>query len=703
MALKYFFNFPLILALIVALFTVNPLSAYGQGPDEDSHNVAATLVASHTQVTPGQVFYLALKLEHAPGWHTYWRNPGDSGQPPAIEWQQTDIQPEDFTWPTPEVIPTPPLTTYGYSGVVYLPMAVSVPKEYPGSALEFKGTASWLECKDICLPATKNISVSVKVREQARASAAGKAIEQTLMQRVPREASGWQTDATYGPDVLELTFTPSAPLNNRDIRFLPYETGIIENSAQQTIEFDAPTNTYTLQVPRNTFTANAPSRLEGILIHDRHRSFRFNAEAGEGAVAALTPIGAGLGLLVALGLAFLGGLLLNLMPCVLPVLALKITHLVSHAQKEAPWHHGMAFALGVISTFLVLAGVLIALQAGGQALGWGFQLQNPVFVLIISIILLAVALDLMGVFEIGAGLSRLGGKGEHVRGKTGSFLTGVLATIVATPCTAPFMGSALAFTLGKPAVIVLTVFAVLGLGLAAPYVLLTIFPRLLRFIPKPGPWMITFKQILAFPILATILWLLWVLGSQVGPDGLTIGLLVLLVVAFGLWLWGRFGQGLDASPARAFTVLVITLGLLSGACYFGAIALKTLDASYSQATGERGVAEHTLFRPGLPEELQQQGQASFVIFTADWCITCKVNERVVIASREIQAAFEQENIEVIVADWTRRDDMIGNTLKKHGRAGVPFYLYYPPEAGAQPKPLPELLTQDIVLRTIYDK
>lgn len=683
-------------------FTTNSVRA------AEENNVQARLISGHIQVSPGQSFYLALRLAHKKHWHTYWHNPGDSGQPPEIEWQNTSgLTPGNIIWPTPEVIPTPPLMTYGYQGEVYMPVKITLPQDFNQNQVIFSGTARWLECKDICLPASKDVSVSLDVGDAPRTNAPQhKAIKNTLLERVPRPASDWQMSAIYTPEVLALTFKPNRPeqYRNSDFRFLPHETGIINNSAPQQVSFNQESGGYTLRIQRDDFTQRMPDTLKGIVIYEKHKAIAFSAPTSRGSVADISTEDQGLALafLIALGLAFVGGLILNLMPCVLPVLALKVTHLVAHAQKEAPWHHGVAFAVGVVSTFLVLAGLLIFLQAGGQALGWGFQLQNPVFVLIMSIILLAVAMDLMGVFTIGAGLSRLGGKEEQVAGKTGSFLTGVLATVVATPCTAPFMGTALAYTLGKPAAITLTIFAVLGLGLATPYVLLTAFPKLLRLIPKPGTWMITFKQILAFPILATILWLLWVLGGQVGPDGITLGMLVLLVVAFALWLWGRFGQNLMISRTRAVAVFVVALALICTAGYMGAAQLQTLDKAYSKATGSQENAEYTPFRPGLPEELQRKGQASFVIFTADWCITCKVNERMVLDTPPVRKAFAENNIEVIVADWTRRDDTIGRALKKHGRAGVPFYLYYPPEPSAAPEPLPELLTQDIVLGTVND-
>ena len=698
--------------LLITLFLLAPLPAYAK----PENNVQVDLISSHQKITPGQSFYLALKLSHDKHWHTYWTNPGDSGQAIKITWdEKTPVTTSDILWPTPEIIPTPPLVTYGYEGVVYIPMRATLPADFSAQNITLNAQAKWLECKDICLPAQKDISLNLEVGMTVEKNRDDhKAIENTLLERLPQSTADWEMSATYGADKLELTFAPppdrqkpKTPLpteevNNADIHFLPFKTGIIENSAPQNLSYNPQTNTYTLQVKRNDFTQNAPEVLSGILLYDKHKSLKFSSLAHTGDVHDIKDDKkqTNYGFLIALGLALLGGLILNLMPCVLPILALKITHLVSHAQKQSPWQHGIAFAIGVISTFMVLAGVLIALQAGGQALGWGFQLQNPLFVLIICVILLIVALDLFGIFEIGTGLTRLGGKAEQVDGKLGSFFVGILATVVATPCTAPFMGSAMAFTLGKPAGVILAVFAMLGVGLSAPYVLLTTFPKCMGFIPKPGPWMVTFKQILGFPILATILWLVWVLGGQVGHDGMLISLGVLLVVAFAVWLWGRFGQSLTSSSRKSRLIMAISLLLISGAFYLGVSGLRMLEDVYTHNTTQAQQTQHVPFRPGLAEERQQQGKASFVIFTADWCITCKINEQTVLNTTKIQQAFKEKDIGVIVADWTRQDDDITRALKKHGRASVPFYLYYPPEYEVAPQPLPELLTQDRVLRTI---
>lgn len=693
-------------AIAAAFFMLAPAHA------QEENNVAVSLVADHSVVTPGQSFYLALRLDHKKDWHTYWKNPGDSGQAIKVNWQQVSgAKVGAVQWPTPVVIPTPPLVTYGYKGDVLLPVKVSVPADMPSGTnltfkADFKAEAEWLECKDICLPASIEISHQIQVGNQrTQAPAWHSKIRQTVKRNLPQEATDWQQSAVYGEDKIQLSFRPPQAFKYQNFRFLPFESGVMDNSAPQKQTYNKADNTYTLLLERDTFLKNTPSPLEGILAYTQggeRKSVVFSAEAKAGLVNQV-PGGsvAETGFILALVLAFVGGLILNLMPCVLPVLAIKITQMVQHVKQEAPWHHGAAFAAGVVATFWLLAGSLLALQAAGHALGWGFQLQNPVFVLFIATVLLLVALDLMGVFEIGAGLTRLGGAGQHIKGKTGSFLTGVLATIVATPCTAPFMGTALAFTLGKDSATVLAVFSFLGLGLAAPYVLLTLFPRLLSAIPQPGPWMVRFKQILAFPVLATVVWLLWVAGGQVGVDGIFIVLVVLLTVAFAAWLWGAYGQGLDKTRRQAWSAFLIAALLVVGALYFGGSTVQNLSDNY---TKESSLSYNALpFEPGLAEKLQQEGTGVFVVFTADWCITCKVNERLVIHTPEVQKAFADNNIQMIVADWTRKDDAISNALKKHGRAGVPFYLYYPPTADAAPIPLPELLTKDIVFATINNQ
>jgi thiol:disulfide interchange protein len=402
------------------------------------------------------------------------------------------------------------------------------------------------------------------------------------------------------------------------------------------------------------------------------------------------------GLLLAAGAAFLGGLILNLMPCVLPVLSLKIFGFVQQAGQDprrARWH-GLSFAAGVVGSFLALATVLLVLRAGGQALGWGFQLQSPFMVALLAFVFVLLALNLLGVFEIGMGLTRLGGKTGNLTGHGRSFADGILAAVVASPCTAPFMGAALGFSLSQPPAGALSIFAALGLGLATPYLVLAFWPRLLRWIPKPGPWMETFKQLLAFPLLATVVWLLWVFGLQTGVAAMAWLAGGLLVAGLAAWIYGTWG-----TPARSPRVRRTAQGF--AAILLAAAVLGSSPQSVAMEAGGAGVAISAGWEEFSPErlaELRESNQPVFIDFTAAWCITCQWNKRSVLDTARVQQAFQQNNVTLLQADWTRQDDTIARILQEYGRQSVPLYLYF--NGKDEPVVLPELLTADIVLRAL---
>ncbi|MBA43492.1 MAG: hypothetical protein CMF62_05740 [Magnetococcales bacterium] len=668
-------------------------------------NAEIELGADHTVVTPGQQFFIGLAMTHDENWHTYWLNAGDSGQHLKTEWQnEPSILISKILWPTPEVIPTPPLTSYGYKDSILLPMFAKGPENIkPGTDLKLKVHAKWLECADICLPNKADLSLTLKVGKKAEKHDDWFEIFDVLVAtKSPVDVAVWDPRAIYGKDEISLQVTAQGLFAERPykFRFIPAMEGVINDSANQEIFFDPETKVYTLVIERDDFSKKAHEVLEGLLVFDDEgvsRSLYLKAATNAAtmskeAVNLDGGTGSNITLWLALLFAFIGGLILNLMPCVLPVLAIKVTHIVEHAGKKAQWKHGVAFAGGVLLTFWVLALGLIVLKEAGHVLGWGFQLQNPVFVLAISVVLLAVALDLVGLYEVGASFTKLAGKDGKHKGLAGSFLTGVLATVVATPCTAPFMGSALAFTLDKSAFVVLLVFTGLALGLAFPYMVLTAKPKLLSFLPKPGPWMVTFKQVLAFPVLATIVWLLWLIGQQTGVDGMMITMGVLLSVAVALWIWGRFGQDLTQQGRKRMAATLIAI-LIGGMGLIGGMQLISNLDQVERPAAELSYENALPFAPGLAASLQNEGKASFVIFTADWCITCKVNEKTVLKSEEIQKLFKDNNVQIIVADWTNENPDITAELNFHGRAGVPFYLYYTGVKDAAPIALPELLSK----------
>ncbi|HSQ74837.1 MAG TPA: thioredoxin family protein [Bacteroidota bacterium] len=437
--------------------------------------------------------------------------------------------------------------------------------------------------------------------------------------------------------------------------------------------------------------AAAPSVASGVLQggdSTKSGSTRPVGAAGESSIS----------LAVALLFAFLGGMILNLMPCVLPVLSLKIMGMVKQA-GEAPRErlkHGALFTFGVVASFWVLAGIMLLLQAGGEQLGWGFQLQSPSFVIVLSIFLFLFGLSMFGVFEIGTSLT---GVGQGVAGGssyTSSLISGVLATTVATPCTAPFMGSALGFTLGAPAYVAFLVFTFVGLGMAAPYLLLTTIPALLKFIPKPGAWMESMKQFMGFLLIATVLWLIWVLSLQTGADGVVILLAALLLVALGGWIFGRWGNIAKEKPTRRIAQ-VIALVAVAGGLFF---SLTNIKAKEQETAGvhRQGSIEWLTYTPELVEGLKAEGRTVFLDFTAAWCLSCQVNEKVAFSSEEVQNEFARRGIATVRADWTNHDETITRALAAFGRNSVPLYVLYAP--GKDPVLLPEIITPGIVLEAL---
>lgn len=486
------------------------------------------------------------------------------------------------------------------------------------------------------------------------------------------------------------------------LEFFPHAGLVIESAAPQRLE--SRSGSYRLAMTPDPNAEGKPERLTGVLVYSVAGGARSGIEidvpVSSGAASAGTTGAAGWPL--ALTFAFLGGLILNLMPCVLPVLSLKVLGIVEHSGERdgRAWRHGAVFAIGVLVTFWALAGVLLALRAAGQHVGWGFQLQSPPFLAFLSGLFLILALNLLGIFEIGASLTRAGGLEAKTAGLTGSFGSGVLATVAATPCTAPFMGSALGFALGQPAGMTLLVFTALGLGMATPYVVLTASPGLLRFVPKPGPWMNTMKQVMGFLLLAVVVALVWLFGHLTGIDGVGYLLAGLLFLGIAGWAYGHAQTGRARSRARgiayasAAVLLVAGLGLGIGGTRTAPSATAP-NAPHATAAG--GWEPYTAARV---EALRAEGKPVFIDFTAAWCLTCQVNERVALAHPKVAKRFQDEGVALLKADWTRRDDEITQALAGYGRQGVPVYILYGRESGSAPRFLPELLTPAIVLSAL---
>ena len=682
----------------------------------DAGHLRAALVADHLAIAPGGSLYLALVQDIAPGWHTYWRNPGDSGQATALNptlpagWLAGDL-----IWATPKPLRTGPLMDYGYEGHVVLPFMVTAPASAkPGSSVTIKAAAQFLVCKDICVPEDAALTLTLPVASASPAPDPdwnGKIMD--AVTAAPRR--GPLTAAmTVAAQAIKLSVTgaPVAGGNFPAAYFFPYDSTAIDHPQPQTLDRGAQGLTLTLAPGYAFKSGKPPASLTGVL--DLGGSaYEIEAKAGPplagagglGPPAAPQGLGdAAAGFGAAISFAFLGGLILNLMPCVFPILSMKAVALAGHARSAHSAHwQGLAFMLGVVATFVGLAGLLIAARAAGQAVGWGFQLQSPQTVAGLGLVMLLVALNLSGLFEVGAGLqSAAGGSGLAVQGGAlGSLLTGVLAVAVAAPCTAPFMAPAIGYALTQNPAVALGIFAALGLGMAAPFTLITFAPRLLGMLPRPGAWMEVFKKAMAFPMYATAAWLLWVFSQQVGPLGLARLLAAAVLIALAAWLYGRAQEarfiGKRGHAGFAATALLALLAI-------GFVAWPPFDApAAAQAQTVAGDAADPLapqvFTPDRLAALRAQGRPVFVNFTAAWCVTCQVNDRLALSSGKVADAFHNAGMAYLKGDWTNRDATIAQVLAAHGRAGVPLYLVYG-AGGRDAVVLPQILSEGVVLDAV---
>jgi thiol:disulfide interchange protein DsbD len=675
------------------------------GPGAGAGHVRAELVADHLGVSPGGRIQLALRQVIEPGWHTYWRNPGDSGEATTL----TFALPPGWiagplAWPAPTPLRIGPLMDYGYSGEVLLPAPLAAPATArPGQVVAIKAHAGFLVCKDVCVPEDVTLSLDLPVTAAAPAGDPrwGPRIA-AVMAALPR-TDGLRAAVTPGPGTLKLSVVGPS-VKDVDVSaayFFPYDGAVIDHAQAQAIERGPDGLTLTLARAAVAKSAAPPAGLAGVLSLGG-KAYEIDASAGPplagafglGPPAARQSAAARLGKLgLAAGLALLGGLILNLMPCVFPVLAMKAAALSRHAHEpRAARAQGLAYMAGVIATFLGLAAALIAARAAGEAVGWGFQLQTPAVVAGLSLVMLLVALDLSGVFEIGGGLQALAGRPAAGDGAAGALLTGVLAVVVAAPCTAPFMAGAIGFALTQSPAAALTIFFALGMGMAAPFTLLAFAPGLLACAPRPGPWMDGLKKALAFPMYAAAAWLVWVFSQQTGAAGQARLLAAAVLTGLAAWLYGA-AQRARTSGGRSWGVLAVAavaFGLAVGAAFWPGEDVGARPASAS--TGEL-VSEP--FSPGRLAALRAQGRPVFVNFTAAWCVTCQVNERVALSSRRLAEAFRRAGVVYLKGDWTNRDAVIAGALAEHGRAGVPLYLMYGP-GGGEPVVLPQILTEGLV-------
>jgi len=688
-----------LLALAVAL------GARAAGPVVTTGEVRAELVAHAPDgVAPGKPVWLGLAIEHQPHWHTYWKNPGDSGLPTTLVWTlPAGVAAGDIAWPTPKRLPVGPLVNYGYEDKLLLPVPLTVAPDFKARTLDVKLSAQWLVCKDVCIPQQGEFTLSIPVQSTTALHAA---LFDAAQRAVPRDAAGAKASAELANNAQVLRVAVDglpATLHGKALDFFAEAPGVIEHAAKPVARWDGAT--WRADVPISSQRFESPAQMHAVLTSAGEAAGTRIGFAIAGSWPALTPPAPlapaaaaplpavpatpALGFGLALVFALVGGALLNLMPCVFPILSLKVLGFTGHAHsRRALVGGGLAYSAGVVLSFVALASALLALRAGGEQIGWGFQLQSPLFIAALAVLFTVIALNLAGLFEFGT-LLPSGAASLRLRHPLAdSFLTGVLAVAVASPCTAPFMGAALGMAFTLPAAQALLLFAALGLGMALPYLLASAWPGLARRLPRPGAWMATFKTVMAFPMLATVVWLAWVLGQQTGIDGVTALLAVLVALAFVLWAWGRAdasGVARAAWTGSAALLLAVTLAwaLPSWREVQASTSAPSADARWQPWSTERVAA------------LQAEGRTVFVDFTAAWCVTCQVNKRAVLTDDALLADVDAKRVALLRADWTRRDAAISAELTRLGRSGVPVYAVYKP--GQQgPTLLPEILTVQTV-------
>jgi thiol:disulfide interchange protein/DsbC/DsbD-like thiol-disulfide interchange protein len=708
------------LARVMALFlAAMTWGSAAMAVETGRRHVAVDVLAEKSAVEPGKTLTLAVRERIDPGWHTYWINPGDSGEPTSIEWSfQGGLAAGSILWPIPHVIMVGPLAEYGYDDEILLLTEIKVPEKIEGDSATLAAKVSYLVCKDICIPEESRVQITLPV-ERGGSAAPSAFAEQIAKARaaLPQPLPGSAAySANRAKEALRLTASaePSLFAGVKEARFYPLSWGSISNPAPQPMAISG--GQLTLDMKQGD-TKETPEKLEGLLVLTKSGGDRIayvtsatrgpdsaaaggllnhtgGSTVGGDALRSASAAGGGSGLGLAVLFAFLGGAILNLMPCVFPVLALKALAFAKKADG-GHWQQGVAYLLGVLASFVVLAALILIFRESSSALGWGFQFQSPAFVLALAILFFVMGLSLSGVVTLGAGLMSIGDSLSRKPGNAGYFFTGVLAAIAATPCTAPFMGAAIGYAVTQPSYILAAVMLALGLGFAAPVLILSISPALQHVLPKPGAWMETLKQVLAFPLYATAAWLVWVLSIQAGSDGVMAAALAIVGVGFAAWLahktaYAPFPVKMIA-PILGVVTFAVTLSMA-----------ETAESVNAVAGSEKSVLAEEPFTQSRLDALKAEGRPVFVNLTAAWCITCKVNERVALKSPTVAQAFQSGGVAYLKGDWTRANPEITELLRRFGRAGVPLYLFYP-GSGQEPRVLPQILTAGLVLDEIKAK
>ncbi len=695
-------TFSTFFGLLIAIFSLLPVTADAQigtavgnggpGPVKAQH-LTLEMVSAGPAIAKGGKQTVGFVFSMEQGWHVYWRNAGYAGYPPRVNWTlPSGVTAGPLQFPTPERLPLNDTVDYGYADSIAYPVSIEAAaraKADKTGNVHLAAKLDWLVCKEVCIPGKADLGLDLKLvaagspvsHEGEQVGALGSALQSMPKPLKPNYSF------TANSSGKTITLIANLGMEPEDAEFYPFDPDTIKDGDQNEI---LQPDGVRIEMERSPNTKTAPKTLHGLFKLSDNESYDITVPVVQGVppVAQRGASATGVTAIGAIGLAFVGGMLLNLMPCVFPVLFLKALSLLQSSSEERHRlrSHGVAYTLGIVASFWLVVAVLLALRAGGKQLGWGFQLQSPSFVAVLAAFLFFFALSLAGMFDFGLSLTSAGGSLAQKGGYSGSFFTGVLATVVATPCVGPFMGAAIGFALAQPSFVTLLVFTSLALGLAAPYLALSLQPAWIRFLPKPGAWMELLKQITALPLFATVIWLVYIYGRlfsggndpSEGIQRIALLLSCLMLIAIAAWVLGRWPGRKGISTIAA----LITLG---------AVVLISRP---------REVAAATVWQPFSAEAVKQaraQGKAVFVDFTAAWCLSCQVNERVVLNSADVQKQLHAANVVPMRADWTQYDEKITAALQAAGRSGVPTYIIYPANPSAPPDVLPEVLSKSVVL------
>lgn len=662
--------------------------------------VRATLIPEYETMRPGQTAKLAVRFRLKPGWHIYWSNPGDSGLPTRIAltlpegWKQGPFQ-----FPAPMREADAGIVNYAWQDEVWAVCDITAPEKAPAKVVRLSAKLDWLECETSCIPGSAEVKASINVGKKEKVQDTFVKGFESALALMPVDGSPhWTGSARVKGRTVVLTLDGAEVKlpAGAAVDFFPLDGSLFTTAVASRIAGPRKVE-FTLTLADGV---TPPAVVRGVAASDKGWGVRNGAKALAIEIETGKSKGAaGFGLMILW--AFLGGMILNLMPCVFPVLSIKVLSFARQGggQPSLVRAQGLVYVFGVVLSFLAVAGLLLALKAGGTALGWGFQLQSPVFVLAMTAMIFLVGLNLLGVFEIGASLTGAGADLTYRPGLAGAFWSGVLAVVIASPCTAPFMGAALGYALAQPWYVSLIIFFFLGLGMGLPYFVLSLNTSLLARLPKPGAWMNTFKQVMAFPMFATMIWLAWVFGNQTGVDGMLRLLAALLVLAMAAWVYGRWALPHLSSASRwSARIGAVALVLLGG--WVGVSGAKLKVSKESPVAVAAGHLAWEAWSPEKVRDLEAAGKPYFIDFTAAWCLTCQVNKKTALASSKVEQAFQDRKVTLLRADWTDYNPQITKALAAFGRAGVPVYVYGSGLKGQEPVLLPEVLTEGMVLEAL---